>query len=99
MTPDSGHAATAMTRTILETAAEPAVLVMRVSLLLLFLRANGAVRVFQNMYFREACISRAAPALLMIPKLELPRVPLGFPQLTELKALKASTLNWIWRPF
>ena len=47
----------------------------------------------QNRYLSESCISRAAWALLMMPKFELPNVPLGFPQFTQLNALKASILN------
>ena len=39
----------------------------------------------------ESCISRAAPALLMIPKLVFPSVPFGLPQFTQLKALSRQT--------
>ena len=49
------------------------------------------------MYFSDSCISRAAPALLMIPKFVLPSVPFGLFQLTQLNALNASIRNWIWR--
>ena len=48
----------------------------------------------QNTYLSESCISRAAAALLITPKFELPSVPLGLFQLTQLNALNASTLNW-----
>src|SRR5213592_3007726 len=53
----------------------------------------------QNVYLREICISRLfCRVLLMMPKFELPSVPLGFPHCGVLKALNASHRNCSCRP-
>src|SRR5438552_1699661 len=54
----------------------------------------------QNVYLREIGISRLfCRVLLMMPKFELPSVPLGFPHCGVLKALNASHRNCSCRPF
>src|SRR5216117_2699691 len=54
----------------------------------------------QNVYLREICISWLfCRVLLMMPKFELPSVPLGFPHCGVLKALNASHRNCSCCPF